>query len=138
MNTSLPGDAGPLLRAAEERIMAAIAARDIAGLEAELTDDFAHTSIGGAEQDRGSFLDAIRDAPYRILELRGEQLQVRAMGDLAILSGVQRARVALPDGSVVTGLGAFVDLFVLTSVGWRLRHACSVELPDDTAGEAGD
>ena len=118
--------------------MAAIAARDVAALQAELTDDFVHTSIGGVEQDRGAFLEAIRDAPYRILELRGERLHVRAMGDIALLSGVQRARVALPDGSVVTGAGAFVDLFVSTGNGWRLRHACSVELPDDTAGEAGD
>ena len=131
MNSSPAGDPGDVLRAAEDRIMAAIAARDIAGLQAELTDDFIHTSVGGVEQDRSAFLETIRDAPYRILDLRGERLQVRAMGDIAILSGVQRARVALPDGSVVTGAGAFVDLFVSTRSGWRLRHACSVELPDD-------
>ena len=131
MSTSPANEPGDVLLAAEERIIAAIASRDIAGLESELSDDFVHTTIGGVEQRRSAFLEAIRDMPYRILELRGESLQVRVLGDIAILSGVQRARVALPDGSVVTGANAFVDIFASTPAGWRLRHACSVDLPWD-------
>ena len=48
--------------------------------------------------------------------------------DAALLSGIQRARVALPDGSIVAAATAFVDYFVLEPTGWRLRHATSFEL----------
>ena len=125
---------GDELRSAEERIFAAIAARDVAALECGLTGDFVHTPIGGAEQDREAFLAAIGQMPYRILELRGEGLQARVLGDVAILSGVQRGRVALPDGQIVTGRTAFVDVFVSHAGSWRLRHACSIELPADASG----
>jgi hypothetical protein len=123
-----PDDA---LRRAEDRIFAAIAARDIGTLQAELTDDFVHTAIGGDEQDRSSFIEAVRAMPYTILDLRGENIQVRIMGDVGVLSGMQRARVVLPNGNTVSGLTAFVDLFVRSGTGWRLRHAWSVEIPVD-------
>jgi len=119
-----------LLLAAEERIFTAIRTRDMASLEAELTEDFVHGSPGQPDQERGAFLRAIRDSPYRILEIQGEDLRVRLLGEVAILSGIQRARVALPDGQVVIAGTAFVDCFVKTDTGWRLRHAVSVELPD--------
>jgi ketosteroid isomerase-like protein len=133
MTAPSTNDPGHALRRAEERIFAAIAARDIAALQAELTDDFVHTTIGGAEQDRRSFLEAIRGLPFEILELRGEGIQVRDLGDVAVLSGVQRARVAMADGSTVSGATAFVDIFVASVNGWRLRHACSIELPAEPA-----
>ena len=116
------------LRRAEGRLFAAIAARDLDALDAELTDDFVYTQIGVAEQDREAFLTAIRDMPFRILDLRGESLKARVVGDVGVLSGVQQAQVEMPDGTIVSGTTAFVDIFVMTANGWRLRHACSIEL----------
>ena len=122
------------LRRAEDRLFTAIAARDLDALGAELTDDFVYTQIGGAEQNREAFLAAIRDMPFRILELRGESFQVRDMGDVGVLSGVQHAQVEMPDGTIVSGATAFVDIFVMTANGWRLRHACSIELHQGSSG----
>jgi ketosteroid isomerase-like protein len=87
-----------------------------------------HSAIGGAENDRQAFLDGIRTMPYRVLELSGQKLRVRILGDMALLAGVQEARVALDEEKTVTARTAFVDVFVRTSGGWRLRHA--VELPE--------
>ena len=88
---------------------------------------FAH---GSPDQDRSSFLAAIRDMPFQILEIRGEDVRVRVLGDIALVSGVQRARVAMPDnGAIVNAATAFVDAFARTDEGWRLLHAVSVELP---------
>ena len=133
MDTSMTGTPEDDLRRAEDRLFIAIAARDVDALDAELTDDFVYTQIGLAEQDRETFLTAIRAMPFRILELRGENFKVRVMDDVGILSGVQQAQVEMPDGTVVSGTTAFVDIFVMTANGWRLRHACSIELQQGSA-----
>jgi ketosteroid isomerase-like protein len=125
-------EADDALRAAEERIFAAIRARDIASLERELTEDFVHSSPGSPDQGRDAFLRAIDGSPYRILEIQGEDLRARVLGEVAILSGIQRARVVLPDGKVVVAATAFVDCFVASDARWRLRHAVSFELPAAT------
>ncbi|HET9361926.1 MAG TPA: nuclear transport factor 2 family protein [Vicinamibacterales bacterium] len=131
--SNLPnGDAEAIL-AAEDRIFAAIRARDSAALAAELATDFVHSALGQPDQGRDAFLKAIGEMPYRILEIAGQDLRVRVMGDVAVLSGVQRARVALPDGSEVVAATAFVDLFARLTSGWRLRHAVSAELPEAPA-----
>ena len=122
-------DSEAALRAAEERIFTAIRTRDVARLEAELAPDFVHSSPGSPDQDKTAFLAAIRDLPVEILELRGEDLRVRVLESVAILSGIQKARVALADGQVVSAATAFADWFVRSDDGWRLRHAFSVELP---------
>jgi ketosteroid isomerase-like protein len=118
------------LKQAEQRIFQAIQARDITALEAELAEGFVLFSHGNPEQDRASFLAAIRDMPFQILEIRGEDVRVRVLGDVALVSGIQRARVAMPDnGAIVNAATAFVDAFARTDAGWRLLHAVSVELP---------
>jgi ketosteroid isomerase-like protein len=123
-------DVEALLKQAEQRIFHAIQARDVTALDAELHKDFVLSTLGHPEQDRRAFLATIREMPYQILEIRGEEIRVRMLGDVALVSGMQRARVALPDGgAVVNAATAFVDAFVRTDAGWRLLHAVSVELP---------
>lgn len=118
------------VRAAEERIFAAIAGRDIPALEAELAPDFAHTPLGSPDQDRAAFLRAIQEMPFRILELRGLDLRARVLEEVVTLAGFQEARVEMPDGTVVVGRSAFVDTFTRNGSGWSLRHAVSVELQE--------
>jgi ketosteroid isomerase-like protein len=118
------------LLAASERIFAAIQAHSGARVAEELAGDFVHTTVGGEEQDRAAFLKGIEEMPYRILEIRGEGLRVRVLGETAVVTGIQQVRVELPEGKVVRGAGAFVDLFVRAGEGWRLRHAVAVELPE--------
>lgn len=122
------------LRAAEERVFKAIGARDVAALEGELAADFVHSSPGGPDQDRAAFLQAIREMPYRILEIGGEELRVRVLGDVALVWGSQRVRVALQSGDVVAAVSAFVDVFVRAGDAWRLRHAVSVEVSQSSEG----
>jgi ketosteroid isomerase-like protein len=114
---------------AEERIFDAIRERDLTRLADELTEDFLHTPFGNPNQDRDAFLRAIAEVPYKILELSGEDLRVRILGEFALLSGYQRAKVQFPEGAVVEGVSAFVDLFVGGPGAWRLRHAFSIDPP---------
>jgi hypothetical protein len=117
------------VRAAEERIFAAIARRDAVALDAELARDFVLSTPGKPDQSRDDFLRTIAEMPYRILEVGGEDVRCRLLGDVAVLSGVQRARVEIAEGRVVVARTAFADLFVRAGDSWLLRHAFSVELP---------
>ena len=84
-----------LLRAAEERLFLAIRTKDIASLGQELAEDFVHSAPGSPDQPRDAFLAAIRDMPYDIRELKGEDLRVRrAGGRRARLGHPARARGA--------------------------------------------
>lgn len=118
------------VRAAEERIFAAILARDAEALEGELTRDFLLSAPGKPDQSRDDFLRAIASMPYRILEVGGEDIRFRLLGDVALLSGVQQARVEVGPSHVVVARTAFADLFAREGVSWRLRHAFGVELPE--------
>lgn len=118
------------IRAAEERVFAAIMARDEEALRKELAADFILSSPGKPDQAREDFLRAIASMPYRILELGGEDIRFRLLGDVAVLSGVQRARVEVGPGHVVVAKTAFADLFVREGDSFRLRHAFGVELPE--------
>ena len=121
------------LRATEERIFEAIRATDLAALGRELAEDFVHSSPGQPDQPREAFLAAIREMPYAIRGIEGQDLRVRRLGEAALLSGVQRARVALPVGREVVARTAFVVVFTRVGGRWRLRHAWSVELPEAEA-----
>lgn len=114
---------------AEGRIFDAIRTRDLARLSAELAEDFVHTPFGSPNQDREAFLRAIAEVPYTILELSGEDLRVRILGEVALLSGLQRAKVQFPEGTVIEGVSMFVDLFAGGPGAWRLRHAVSIDPP---------
>ena len=117
------------VRAAEERVFAAIMARDATALKAELAADFILSSTGKPDQARDEFLQAVESMPYRILEVGGEDIRCRILGPVAVLSGVQRARVEVAPGHVVVARTAFADLFAREGDSWLLRHAFSVDLP---------
>jgi ketosteroid isomerase-like protein len=120
-----------LLLEITERIFDAIRDRDVATLSGALADDFVLTVPGSPDQDRTAFLAAINEAPYRILEIHGDDVGVRLLGETAIVSGLQRAEAQLADGTKVTGTTAFVDCFERNADRWRLRHAVSIEMPVD-------
>lgn len=130
-----PGsDAVAAVTAAEARIFEAIKTKDVAALDSELASDFVHSPADGPDQDRAAFLRAIAEMPYRILELRGENLRFRVVDAIVLVSGTQHARVVLEDGREVVGISAFTDIFTRTPAGWRLRHAVSVDVSEAVGG----
>lgn len=83
-----PGsDAVAAVTAAEARIFEAIKTKDVAALDSELASDFVHSPADGPDQDRAAFLRAIAEMPYRILELRGENLRFRVVDAIVLVSG---------------------------------------------------
>jgi ketosteroid isomerase-like protein len=115
----------------ERSIMAAIKAKDTAALAPMLADEFIYRTHFGAEADKRQFLESIVSFPVEILSLRGDELNVDMFGDVAILTGVQRAEARLPDHAPEESAVAFTDVFVRRDGRWLMALAYGVELPSD-------
>lgn len=117
------------LRALEQALFSAIARRDRTALEGLLTPDFVLISDDGVRVERAAFLDGVLAIPGEILSIDAEHLDARIVGGAGILSGVQRARVRLADGSVVEDRQVFTDVCVWRDGRWLLAYAHSVSAP---------
>ena len=111
------------LLALEDAMILAIRRRDAAGVGALITDDFVLLSGDGTEVRRGAFVEAASSIPGEILELAVEHLRARVVGGVGVLSGLQRARVRLDDGTEVTEVQSFTDVCLRTAAGWRMALA---------------
>ena len=119
----------------EGEIMEHIRAKDTRALEPLLTADFVYRTPG-VEVSRADFLKGVASVPGRITSVEGEGLRVRVFGEVAVLTGVQRARVRAGDGSEQEGASAFTDVFVKRDERWRLALAYGVELPTPPAQQS--
>ena len=119
----------------ESEIMEHIRAKDTRALEPLLTADFVYRTPG-EELSRADFLKGVASVPGQITSVQGEGLRVRVFGEVAVLTGVQRARVRADDGSEQEGLNAFTDIFLKRNGRWRLALAYGVELPAPAAGQS--
>ena len=115
----------------ERSIMSAIKAKDVTALASFLTDEFIYRTHFGAEADKDQFLQSIASFPVEVLSLRGEELRVDVFGEVAILTGVQRAEARLPDHAPEESAVAFTDVFVLREGRWLMALAYGVELPSE-------
>jgi ketosteroid isomerase-like protein len=116
------------LLALEDAMLAAIRRRDVRAVRGLLTADFVLLSGDGSEVGREGFLDGVTGIPGEILEVTAEHLRARVVGGVGVLTGLQRARVRLPDGTLVTETQAFTDLCIRFPDGWRMTLAHSVAL----------
>jgi hypothetical protein len=110
------------------RLLEAIVRRDAAVLEELLDPEFVHLDGAGSRTPRGEFIASVLSSTYTILDAGFDSLSVDFVGGLGVVSGVQRAEVALGEGERVVSHGAFTDVFVPSEGGWRIRLARSMDL----------
>jgi ketosteroid isomerase-like protein len=120
----------------EREIMQAIKSKDATALEPMLADDFTYRTHFGAEATKPEFLQSIASFPVEILSLRGEELRVNVYGEIAILTGVQRAEARAPEGQPEESAVAFTDVFVRTDGRWLMVLAYGIELPSESSDAA--
>ena len=113
----------------ENEIFEAIKNKDSKKLESILVEDFVYRTHDGKESNKTAFLENIKSFGLKILSVKGEHLNAEVFGDVAVLTGVQRAKVEMEDGKTAEGLGAFTDVFVKRNKRWLLKSAFHVELP---------
>jgi uncharacterized glyoxalase superfamily protein PhnB len=100
----------------------AIGRRDVAALRELLAPEFCHRTTAGVVTHIDAFLEGIAAIPGTIESVRLEHLQSDLLGDTALVTGTQSARVVL-NGEVIDDRRGFVDCFVREGGRWRLRVA---------------
>ena len=88
-----------LLRLDQARC-AAISRGDFETLADLLSDDLTHTHVGGKTDSKESYLRSLAGRPR--ITTRGDDVQVRVYGDVAVMSGTQRNVMAPSEPSGVS------------------------------------
>ncbi len=112
-----------------QEVFTAIRRKDVDSLRLILAEDFIHRCPDGSESGREDFLRGISAMPVEVSSIRGEHQRVNIYGDVAVLTGVQRAEWR--QGDVAEGVSsvAFTDVFAMRGGEWRMVLAYGVELP---------
>jgi ketosteroid isomerase-like protein len=102
----------------EEDVLAAEAARtaaldhsDVTALERIMADDVTYIHASGKEDTKKSYLDAIRSGQLRYISWQPKNLQVRLVGDGAVIDGEYAVRVM---DSRVQPAPFDINIFILT------------------------
>ena len=111
-----------------QEVFTAIGLKDVESLRRVLADDFVHRAPDGAESGKEEFLAGIAAMPVEVTSVGGEHLKVSVYGDVAVMTGVQRAEWR--QGDVAQGISsvAFADVFALRGGRWLMVLAFGVEL----------
>jgi len=120
----------PLLQL-EQAMFDALRTRDAPALRQLLAEDFELRMPGQATVNRAAFVASVAAIPGTILEVSSDDTEARVLGDLGVLSGHQRARVKLEDGTVVTQVGAFTDVARWQEGRWVMVHAYNVNVSEE-------
>jgi hypothetical protein len=110
------------------QILAAILHRDRAALDAVLHPGFVQINEAGVRTNRTAFIEAVCENDLDILDASFDSLSIEVFDQIGIAAGVQRGRVRMANGDVVTGRTAFTDVFIRQGSGWLLRAATSADL----------
>ena len=112
----------------EQQVFTALQQKDVDSLASFLAIDFVHRSPDGAESGKEEYLRSISALPVEVVSVFGEHQNVDLYGDVAVLTGVQRARWR--QGDVAGGVSsvAFTDVFVLRDNKWLMVLAYGVDL----------
>jgi hypothetical protein len=127
MDSRTSAERADLLRVSGE-ILDAIRTKRAAAAARHLAETFVHRTERGVLTLRADFLAGIDGAGFHIEQLEFESIEADVFDGMAVVSGIQSARVRLEDGQVVEGRTAFTDIFVRAGAAWRLQAATSVEL----------
>jgi ketosteroid isomerase-like protein len=112
----------------EEEVFAAIQKKDADSFSRFLADDFIYRTPDGSDLKKDEFLRNISSTPVQIVSVRGEHQKVRVFGDVAVLTGVQRAKWRQGDETEGVSSVAFTDVFALREGSWQMVLAYGVEL----------
>lgn len=112
----------------EQEIFTAIRQKNVLSLGRLLADDFVHRAPDGSELTKEVFLRNISAMPVEVSSIEGEHQRVDTYGEVAVLTGVQRAEWRQGDGAEGVSSVAFTDVFRFRDDRWLLVFAYSVEL----------
>lgn len=110
----------------EHSVTQAIRERNGPRLRELLGADFVYRGPGDVETDLEAFISSVAAIPGTILDLEMTSVRGHVFGDTGVLTGAQRARVRLDDGTEVTDMQTFTDVCQWREGRWRMVLAHSL------------
>jgi len=112
----------------QERFWQALQSKDAVLLATVLAPEFVGRSPGEADQTREELITTLTTFPGLITTIGGEGIAVQVFGAVAMLTGVQVAQLAWPDGTVRSSRVMVSNVFCQRDRTWAmvLSHACEL------------
>jgi len=115
----------------QQRFWEALKAKDFAEFMAIISPSFVGRSPGEPNQTREEFITTLTAFPVAVSEIAGEAIEVHVFGDVAILTGVQVARLQFPDGNAKSSRLMLSNVFRRESGNWHLALCHAFEIVQD-------
>lgn len=113
----------------EERRRAAMAAGDVASLEELSHDELLYVHGSAAVDSKQSWIDAMRSGRTRYKDMTYDAVEVRILGDAALLTGRATFEVEV-NGKPHTLRMRFLNLWSKTAAGWKFAAWQATPIPE--------
>jgi ketosteroid isomerase-like protein len=117
----------------EKSILEAIREKDVDTLGGILAADFVYVSPRKRDMMKQEFLRHVKTFPHEIEWLGAEEMMIHMYGDIAVVTGVQDARIRSEKTGVQSEDTAFTDVFRKNNGEWQLVLAFGVDIPSTPA-----
>lgn len=112
----------------EKQILEAIRERNTGKLDGILAPDFVYVSPRKRDLHKQEFLNHVRSFPMEIEWLSAEEMKIHIYGDIAVVTGIQNAKVRSEKTGVQSGDKAFTDVFRRRQGEWQLVLAFTADI----------
>jgi len=128
MTVSKEANVSQIILGIEQQVFTAIMQKDADTLGCFLAEDFIHRSPDGTASAKSEFLKNVATMPVEVVSIGGEHQNVDFYGQVAVLTGVQRAGWRQDDGTEGVSLVPFTDVFESRGDEWLMVLAYTMEV----------
>ena len=121
----------------EKQFFAAIREKNLDQLNGILAEDFAYVVPGQHEMTRAQFLKHVQALPDTIEWLGADDMRVRVLGDVAVVTGVRNMKTRAENGALTSSDTGFADIFRKSAENWELVVVHASELPAPASSQVG-
>lgn len=135
--TSHTDGADAALIETEKEFFTAIREKNNDKLNGILADDFTYISGAQPEMKRAEFLKYVQGLPDTIEWLGADEMRVKTLGDIAIVTGIRNTKIRAENGTLVSSNASFADVFRRNGDEWELAFVHTVDLPAPVNSQVG-
>jgi ketosteroid isomerase-like protein len=121
----------------EKQFFAGIREKDSDKLNSILADDFTYVVPGQPEMTRTQFLKHVHALPDAIEWLGADDMHVKILGDVAVVTGVRNMKTRMENGSLISADTGFADVFRKNGDEWELVLVHALELAAPASSQVG-
>ena len=115
----------------QERFWQALRTKDASELSAIIAPTFIGRSPGESDQTREEFITTLTTFPFAISEIAGEAIEIHVFDNIAILTGIQVARLQVSEGKAKNSRVMLTNVYLQEDRIWQLVLCHAFEIVQD-------